>query len=75
MFPERVAMYRKKKRKIAIVPVRIDRKGEKVRKTKNDFLLLLGSIYLIPRRLLVKRKVDLSGFCQKELCEKDRMRL
>jgi len=75
MFPERVAMYRKKRRKIAIVPVRIDRKGEKVRKTKNDFLLLLGSIYLIPRRLLVKRKVDLSGFCQKELCEKDRMRL
>jgi len=75
MFPERVAMYRKKKEgDCERASEDRSQRGKSAQNEKWFFSFIRTNISSdpLPWRLLVKWKVDLSGFCQKELCEKDK---
>lgn len=77
MFPERVAMHRKKRGDYDHpMPAKIDRKGEKkTRETKNDFLLSLRPAYSsqwFPTVTIIQMKKPTFQNSVKKNCEKER---
>lgn len=72
MFPERVAMHRKKRGRLrSSCAMRIDRKGEK-KARETDFLLSLGPAYpsqWFPTMAIIGQAKSRPS-CQKQLCEK-----